>query len=97
MLVLLSLLFGSIAIGVLAGKKCKAAFRKIGEKASLTVLLLLFSFGITLGGNNGIMTDILHLGLSALLISAGCVIGSVLVVWLAVRLLRRPAAERRQE
>lgn len=96
MIVILSLLFGSIAFGMAVGKYSKSILKKISDKASLTVLLLLFTFGVTIGGNDKLMSDILHLGASALLISVGCILGSVLAALLITRLNNKGDNERRQ-
>lgn len=87
MLVILSLLFGSIMLGIIAGKYNKKNFiQQVSNKASLTVFLILFTFGITIGSNEELMTHIGQLGLTAIAISTACILGSVLFALLIDKL-----------
>jgi hypothetical protein len=56
----------------------------------LSLLVLLFAMGLSLGTNSDLMTALPTLGFKALILSVGTVFGSVFLVWL-VTLVRRPA------
>lgn len=51
--------------------------------------LLLFSMGLSIGGNEEILRHINHLGLKALFIAIFSIIGSVLVIWFLQRRIFR--------
>lgn len=72
------MLLGSIALGVVVGRRGGNILKAVSDNTTFTVLSLLFVFGVTIGGNDKLMSEITDLGLSALLIAAGCVAGSVL-------------------
>ncbi|MBO8475842.1 MAG: DUF340 domain-containing protein [Bacteroidetes bacterium] len=79
MLVILSLLFGSIATGY-ACKNIKMV-KSFSGMVSLTVLLLLLTLGISVGMQDAIVGNLLNLGIIAFAIAASCVAGSVLLTY----------------
>lgn len=56
--------------------------RAVNLLGSASLLLLLFVMGLSLGANGELMSSLPTLGLSALLLSFGTVLGSVLLIWL---------------
>ena len=70
MLVILSLLFGSIATGY-ACKNIKMV-KSFSGMVSLTVLLLLLTLGISVGMQDSIVGNLLNLGIIAFAIAASC-------------------------
>lgn len=79
MLVILSLLLGSIATGY-ACKNIKMV-KSFSGMVSLTVLLLLLTLGISVGMQDAIVGNLLNLGIIAFTIAASCVAGSVLLTY----------------
>ena len=73
------MLLGGIAIGFF-GKKIEF-IRFIGAKMSLTVMLMLFAFGLSIGSDDTIIADMSKLGLAAITISSLSVLGSVIAAW----------------
>ncbi|NHB67699.1 LysO family transporter [Perlabentimonas gracilis] len=64
---------------------------RLADKLTMwAIYLLLFLLGIAIGTNEVIVKNLPTLGLKALLISMGGVMGSVLVAWLAYRLWFAP-------
>jgi uncharacterized membrane protein YbjE (DUF340 family) len=62
----------------------------IRNRKRWAIYLLLFLLGIAIGTNEVIVKNLPTLGLKALLISMGGVLGSVLLAWLAYRLWFAP-------
>ncbi len=90
MSIILLLLLCSIIVGAMVGKSDKKnIIEYIGDKVSLTVLLLLFVFGVTIGGNAELMADIGRLGATAVAISSACIFGSVLFALFIDRCCRK--------
>lgn len=60
----------------------KSKFIKTNDKLIMwAIYLLLFVLGVTIGANQIIMTNLPTLGLKALAITLGGVLGSVLLAW----------------
>ncbi len=87
MLIILSLLFGSIAIGCL----CKniQPLKVFSDKVSITILLLLFTLGLSVGMQDAVVGNILNLGFTAFAIAAVCVAGSVVLTGCLSRFAER--------
>ncbi len=78
-----------MAIGIIIGYLIRNYNRwvRLADKLTMwAIYLLLFLLGIAIGANEVIVKSLPKLGLKALLISLGGVLGSVLVAWLAYRL-----------
>lgn len=58
---------------------------------SASILLLLFSMGVSIGKTADIGEKLVRFGYSALTIALLSIIGSVLAIWLMTRLFRRGA------
>lgn len=87
MIIILSLLFGSIAIGCIC-KNIKA-LKAFSDKVSITILLLLLTLGLSVGSQDSVTGNLLHLGFIALAIAVACVAGSVLFTYGISRLAER--------
>lgn len=57
--------------------------RKVGLIGYLSLITLLFSLGLTLGSNPEITIVLPTLGLKALVLGLGAILGSVFLVWIA--------------
>ena len=75
MFVVISIMFGGIAVGYLLRRV--ELLQKIGKLISYTIFLLLFLLGITVGSNREIINNLSSLGGQALAISASATLGAV--------------------
>ena len=73
MFVVISIMFGGIAVGYLLRRV--ELLQKIGKPISYTIFLLLFLLGITVGSNREIINNLSSLGGQALAISASATLG----------------------
>ena len=79
MFVVISIMFGGIAVGYLLRRV--ELLQKIGKPISYTIFLLLFLLGITVGSNREIINNLSSLGGQALEISASATLGSLIAAW----------------
>lgn len=87
----MALLFGALFLGFLAARyipSSKVLTKNIGKLGTLSLVVLLFSLGLSLGSNAELMASLPSLGLKALILSLGTIGGSVFLVWLGVKLGR---------
>lgn len=78
--VVLILMFLGIGVGWLINKKKKII--KVADKfTTWAIYLLLFLLGISIGQNEKIISNLNTIGLQALLLTLGAVIGSLLTAW----------------
>jgi hypothetical protein len=90
MLTILSFLVLGIGIGFIGRRR--AAVLALADKVTHgAVYLLLFLLGVSVGLNKTVMSGLVNLGLQALLLSSGAVLGSVLVSMLVYNYFFRPA------
>lgn len=86
--VLLIMAFG-IALGYIFRKQKRLV--KLADKLTMwAIFLLLFLLGIAIGANDVIVKNLPVLGLKALIIALGGVLGSVLLAWVAYRIWFKP-------
>lgn len=78
-MIILLLLLISVSIGIMLRKY--RIVRHLGKTAALTVWLLIFVFGITLGSNKEIVCDLGTLGITAVIVALMGVAGSVIAAW----------------
>jgi hypothetical protein len=78
MLAILSFLVLGIGIGFI-GRRWAAILALADKVTHGAVYLLLFLLGVSVGLNKTVMSGLVNLGLQALLLSSGAVLGSVLV------------------
>jgi uncharacterized membrane protein YbjE (DUF340 family) len=86
------LLVGSLVFGFVAARwelVPKKWNKRVNGLGNLALVFLLFSMGISLGSHPDLKTALPSLGLKALILSVGTIMGSVFLVWLAAR-IRRP-------
>lgn len=78
MLIVISLMVAGIVLGyLLRARKLKFIQRAI----TIAIFVLLFLLGLSVGTNDRIMNHLDTIGLDALIITAGAVIGSALCAW----------------
>ncbi len=78
-----------LALGIIAGITLHKSKRKeliLQKSISVAIYLLLFTLGINAGTNKAITSQLHSLGLTALLISAFAIAGSVGVSWIVYKL-----------
>jgi uncharacterized membrane protein YbjE (DUF340 family) len=94
MITVLLLMLAGMATGFLLRQK--PAVVKISEKLmSVTIYILLFLLGISVGLNKMIVRHLDRIGLQAILITLGAVAGSVLALWVLYRLMFKNAPANR--
>lgn len=85
MLTVVIIMISGIVVGYLIRSFGKLV--KTNEKLTTwAIYVLLFLMGISIGANKSIMSSLHTLGLKALLISAGGILGSVALGWLTYKL-----------
>lgn len=80
---ILCLLILSVGAGIMLRRV--RGIGKIEKTAGWTIYLLLFVFGITIGGNSDIVAHFASLGMMAFVVAAAGVAGSVLFAWILYR------------
>ncbi|MDD2284033.1 MAG: LysO family transporter [Methanoculleus sp.] len=78
MFVMIGLMLTGVLLGYLL-KKHKLSW--IHKVITLLIWLLLFLLGVDVGGNQEIINGLHTLGLEAIVISVGAVLGSVVAAW----------------
>ena len=81
MLKVVIIMFAGMLVGYVFRKKT-ALNVVIGKGTLWTIFLLLFFMGLSIGKNDLIMQELATLGLTALQITLGAVLGSVIFAWL---------------
>lgn len=79
MFTVISIMFGGVAVGYLFRKITWLQF--VGKPITVSIILLLFLLGVSVGSNKEIVDNLATLGLQALLIAFAGTIGSVLAGW----------------
>lgn len=84
MVKVLVLMTVGILLGVIVGKY-KALVKVVDHLITWSIFLLLFLLGVSVGINDKIMNNLDEIGVNALIITLGALIGSVFVAWLLFR------------
>ena len=71
-------MFGGIFIGYLL-RKHKKLVKPVDKITMFSIYLLLFLIGVSIGSNKEIITNIGSLGIIAVILSSGAIIGSILL------------------
>lgn len=82
--VIIIMLCGVLA-GRLVGMKCRPVVSRV---VTVLIWVLLFMLGVEVGTDPRITGNVFTLGLDALVVAAGCVVGSVLLSWVMWRMVR---------
>lgn len=90
------IILGILALGALLGFVFRRRnwFHHIDQTISYTIYAMLFLFGITIGQNREVISNIGEFGLQALFLAVMGILGSVLVGWMLVRILQRKEVEK---
>ena len=73
-------MFAGVALGLLVGRRAKLA-RAVSKAVMPVICVLLFCMGVSVGGNAQVMENLSALGKEALLLTAGCIAGSLAAAW----------------
>ena len=78
-MIILLILIASVGVGLLLRRVKQLRYTE--KTATWTVWVLVFVLGVSLGGNNEIVSDFARFGISALIIALAGVGGSVFAAW----------------
>ena len=78
MLLLLGIMFGGILIGYLL-RHHKKLIKPVDKITMFSIYLLLFLIGVSIGSNKEIISNLDTLGIIAIVLSSGAIIGSILL------------------
>lgn len=84
MFTVITIMFVGIAVGYLC--RHLQLLQKTGRLITITIVLLLFLLGISVGANRELINNLGTLGIQALLIALAGTLGSVLAAWIVYRL-----------
>lgn len=87
MLIVISIMFAGILAGYLLRKK--NFLRQINKPIFVTILILLFLMGISVGGNPEITNHLHQVGVQALILATAGTLGSILAALLVYRFFFR--------
>ncbi len=78
------IVFGIMIFGIVAGYFLRRVpnINFIGKLITAFIFLLLFTLGLSVGGNSIIIDNLSAIGWQALIITLAAVIGSILAAWL---------------
>lgn len=78
-MIILLILIASVGVGLLLRRVKQLRYAE--KTATWTVWALVFVLGVSLGGNNEVVSDFARFGISALIIALAGVGGSVFAAW----------------
>lgn len=80
-----------LASGIVLGYVLRrtSLVKKAEKSISATVLLMLFVFGITIGGNSGLVNNLGKYGAQAAILAVAGVAGSVITSYIAYRMITK--------
>lgn len=81
------IVFGIMVSGIVAGYFLRRipTITFIGKLITGFIFLLLFTLGLSVGGNDIIVSNLSTIGVQALVITSAAVIGSVLAAWVVYK------------
>lgn len=89
MLTVVIIMSAGIALGYFIRKHNKIV-KLLDSLIMWAIYLLLFMLGVAIGTNETILNNLPNLGLKALFISLGGIIGSLFLAWITYRLWMKP-------
>ncbi|PCH67415.1 MAG: DUF340 domain-containing protein [Bacteroidales bacterium] len=85
MIIVLAIMILGIGIGLIIGNKPKI-IKIIGALTSFSIFLLLFILGIGVGTNDKIINNLHSIGIQALILTIGAVLGSLICAYFTYNL-----------
>lgn len=86
-LIILSIL-GSLVVGLVIGFFIRGRnISKIGRIITVLIWTLLFCLGVKVGTDDKVVAELPKIGLEALMITSGAVLGSIFFAWILWRLV----------
>ncbi|WP_206734525.1 LysO family transporter [Ancylomarina salipaludis] len=79
-IIVLSIMILGIGIGLFIGNRPKI-IKVVGVLTSFAIFLLLFLLGIGVGTNDKIIKNLHSIGLQALVLTLGAILGSLICAW----------------
>jgi uncharacterized membrane protein YbjE (DUF340 family) len=83
MFTVIAIMLAGVLIGYLA--RAVPMLQKVGKSISVTIILLLFLLGMSVGSNETIVSELGRLGWVAVVIALAGTCGSVAAAWLIVK------------
>lgn len=90
MILKIGLYFLVLIIGIIIGQKDifgKKIYKKLDIAQTLSVLALIFIMGIKIGLDKEVMSSLPIIGVSAVIMAAFSIVGSILCVWIGRKLI----------
>lgn len=85
MVAVISIMIAGMVVGYFI--RNREVLVKLNDKLTMwSIYLLLFLMGISIGANRTIVGNMANLGVTALIITVGGVLGSLLVAWIGYRI-----------
>ncbi|BAX79100.1 LysO family transporter [Labilibaculum antarcticum] len=84
-IIVLAIMVLGIGIGLIIGNRAKI-IKIVGVLTSFSIFLLLFLLGIGVGTNNKIINNLDSIGIQALVLSLGAILGSLICAYLTYNL-----------
>ncbi|MBE9488303.1 MAG: LysO family transporter [Bacteroidetes bacterium] len=95
MLIIVGLFVLGIGLGYILRKVIKESV--VAKVTTMIIYLLLFVLGISVGGDEKVMNNLPTLGLNALIITAGAMLGSMIMAFLVYKLIQKLKRKREYE
>ena len=92
MFAIITVMFFGVGIGYLFRRV--EFLQKAETSISLTILLLLFILGISVGSNELILNNLLSFGWQAALLASSAILGSVLASWFVLNVFFKKESEK---
>ena len=83
-IIVLAIMVLGIGIGLFVGNRPKI-IKVVGMLTSFSIFLLLFLLGIGVGTNDKIINNLHSIGLQALIITLGAMLGSLICAWVVYK------------
>ncbi len=91
MFIVIGIMFLGIGVGYVL--KNVEFLQKISKSISITIFLLLFLLGISVGADSNIINNLSTLGTQALLLAVAGSLGSAIAAWVIYKFILKPKKE----
>lgn len=94
-LIIVCLFAVGMGLGYLFRKKLKEPV--VSRTTTIIIYLLLFMLGVSVGGNETVMSSLDTIGLHAVIITAGAMIGSMIMAWIIYKFIYKGIKTKTEE